>query len=254
MRSNRAFTLMELLASVVLLVVLGTMLFQVFNESAKVVHWGNARVEIFQYARSLFEALHRELQGAIQATSADPSRGAPPFRVLHSGSVQATFGEQVRTGTDVMVFSSALIGRDTVEDSPTYGQTANAARVAYWVSPETHSLNRYESYDMSAQERGTGWEFALNVLDFDVECLDQWTDPPAFQAMDWNALDSVTNETRRGLPLALKVKIRLTDERHMLMYQYSSEAGSLVLRPEFTPEDDTMAQSFLQVVDVMLRQ
>jgi hypothetical protein len=177
-----------------------------------------------------------------------------PFRVFHTEEARGSFSEDVRAGTDAMEFSSALIGRDTQEDSPTYGQTANAALVAYWVNPETHSLNRYESYDLSVLEKGTGWEFAHNLLAFEIECFDRWSDPQTFRAMDWSALDRVTQQTRRGLPMAVKVHIRVTDERHMMMYEYDTGQRTMVLKPDFSHEDDLIAQSFIQVIHVTPRQ
>ena len=44
----RGFTLLELLAAVTILVVLGTLLFEVFDQSSQVIRMGNGRQEIYQ--------------------------------------------------------------------------------------------------------------------------------------------------------------------------------------------------------------
>ena len=153
--------------------------------------------------------------------------------------------------SDALQFCAGLMGRDTMEESPTYGQTANAAIVAYWVSPEDHTLNRYESYDLSNRDKGRGWEFALNVLDFGVECMDPWLETPDFKSADWNSLDEVKTDVRRGLPMAIRVKVHLTDERHLAMYYFDSQSEEMRLKDDFTEEDDPMAQTFVQIVPIL---
>jgi type II secretory pathway pseudopilin PulG len=261
-----AFTLLELLAAVTLMVILGTMLFQVFDQASRVTRIGTARQEVFQYVHVLFNALERELSGPIanrdasiyMATSQGLSR---PFRVYHTPGARKAFtgGNMMfasRDGSDVLSFTAALIGRDTVPDSVTYGQTANCAYVCYWLSPpdcascEPFALNRYESYDIQAGSmlNGGGGEFALNVLDFNVTCLDPWASPPGFRPMDWESASIGPTGGRRGLPLAVEIVLRITDSDHISCWRLDAPTGRSVLKSGLTPDDDPIAQQFRLVV------
>ncbi|KPJ53551.1 MAG: hypothetical protein AMS16_05225 [Planctomycetes bacterium DG_58] len=259
--NTRGFTLLELLASITLLVVLGALLFEVFGQASHVMRIGNARQEIYQFARALFETLERELAGAIGQRDAaygvannpnDPR--SRPFRVYTSDSALAKFGLPAREGTHAMSFTSALVGRDTIEKrpdgtrNPTYGQTANVAHVAYWVSPDDWVLNRYESYDLTLSARGRGWEFALNVLEFQIQCLDQWHAPIQFRVMDWESTVTVQSGARRGLPEAVMVSVRLTDKDHIGDYEFDAQEKKSKLKEGLTPDDDPMVQEFRQVI------
>ena len=253
-----AFTLLELLASITLLVVLGALLFEVFGQASHVMRIGNARQEVYQFARALFETLERELAGAIgqrdaaYAVATNPNNPkSRPFRVYTSDSALAKFGLPVREGTHAISLTSALIGRDTMEGSVTYGQTANVAHVAYWVSPDDWVLNRYESYDLTLSASGRGWEFALNVLEFQIQCLDQWHGPIRFRVMDWESTATVSSGARRGLPEAVMVTVTLTDKDHIGLYEFDTQNKKSKLKDGLTPDDDPMVQEFGQVIRTM---
>jgi len=260
-KRSRGFTLLELLAAITLLVILGTMLFEIFGQASHVMRLGNARQEIYQFARALFDALERELAGAIgqrdaaDAVANDPSNPrSRPFRVYTTDGALQKFGLTVRDGTDAMSLTSALVGRDTIEGSATYGQTANAAHVAYWVTPNDWVLNRYESYDLTTSAQGRGWEFALNVLEFQVRCLDQWQTPVEFRRMDWDSTATVQSGVRRGLPYAVMVTVKLTDKGHIGLWQFDSNEEKSKLQDGYTPDDDPMAREFQQVIRTMEKQ
>jgi len=246
------FTLIELLAAVALLVVLGTLLFQVFDQASQVIRMGNARQEIYQYARALYETLERELEGNFSqreaALSVASSGSTRPFRVYTSSAVMPKFGLPVREGSDALSFTAALVGRDTLLTSRTYGQTANAAHVAYWLSPDNCILNRYESYDLITSSTGRGWEFALNVLEFRIQCFDQWNSPPQFHRMDWESASAVPSGARRGLPDAVLINIKLTDRDHIAMYELDPSTKLSRLKSGFSADDDPLAQEFQQIV------
>ena len=258
---NRAFTLLELLAAVTLLVVLGTLLFQIFNQASHVMRIGTGRQEVFQYARAVLLSLERELIGAI--AQRDASRNAAinssqsrPFRLYHSDSALGAFGMPVRPGTDALSFTAGVIGRDTVQNSKTYGQTAMDAHLAYWVSSDDCAtnrwvLNRYESYDIATSTQGRGWELALNVLEFHVDCLDQFLSPPQWRTMDWEStgVDTPTGE-RRGLPRAVAVTLRLTDQNHIGLYEFYAPNRASRLKEGYTPDDDPMVREFRQVIQL----
>lgn len=255
---RRGFTLLELLAAVALLVVLGTLLFQIFTQASHVMRIGTGRQEIYQYARALYTTLEHEFTGAIaqrdasrQVVSSSQSR---PFHIYHSSAQLAVFGLPAREGTDAISLTSALVGRDTVQTSPTYGQTATDAHVAYWVGPSdcttnAWTLNRYESYDIASSLGGRGWEFALNVLEFRIECFDQYRTPPDWQAMDWDstAIDTPT-ASRRGLPFAVAVTMKLTDRDHLPLYEFDAANKVAKLHDGLTSDDDPMAQQFRHVI------
>ena len=263
-----AFTLLELLAAVTLLVVLGTMLFQIFGQAARVTQIGTGRQEVFQYARSVLTGIEHELIGAI--TQRDKSQdlitsgqSKPAFHVFHTPAAIQAFNTMLnsqvpsRPGTDALTITAAIIGRDTVLNSPTYGQVGNNAWLAYWVNPndnpvahEPWALNRYECYDISSNTfYGAGWEVAVNVLEFQVQCLDQFHTPPLFASMDWDpvASDTPTGE-RRGLPLAVTVVLKLTDSSHVNCYQFDAANNVSALKSDKTPDDDPVVQQFRHVV------
>ena len=262
-QEDRAFTLLELLAAVTLTVVLGTILFQVFAQASQVMRIGTGRQEVFQYARVLFGTLQRELVGPICTRDASievtTTMGlSRPFRVYHTPAARQAFtgGNTLfasRDGSDVLSFTAAVIGRNTVADSVSYGQAANCHYVCYWLSPgdnparyEPFVLNRYESYDIqsaSMLDGGSG-ECALNVLEFNVSCLDPWTSPPAFRPMDWESASLASTGGRRGLPPAVLVTLKLTDTEHIRMYRLDPTTHASVLKAAFTPDDDPIAQQF----------
>ena len=81
LRKNRAFTLLELLASITLLVILGSMLFEIFGKASEVVRVSNARQEVFQYARAGLEFLEREIIGAFTGCDANVQTGIKGMRI-----------------------------------------------------------------------------------------------------------------------------------------------------------------------------
>ena len=257
-RSRQGFTLLELLAAVTLLMILGTLLFQVFDQASTVMRIGGGRQEVFEYVRVLFETLHRELGGVIGVRDAGPDGIGTPFRISSSqGDVttfEETFGVDVREGSDTLSFTSALVGRDTLANSPTRGQVANVARVAYWLTPGDRVLNRYESYDVRQPAAGRGWEFALNVLEFRIEVLDQWTDGIGFEHKDWDSRDTVASGARRGMPGGLQVTIKLTDGRHVNLYVFDPSRKCMVLKPGVDASDDPVVQKFSQVIYLPTKQ
>ena len=100
-----------------------------------------------------------------------------------------------------------------------------------------------------AADAGRGWEFALNVLEFRIECLDQWASPVVFKRMTWdsNATDT-PDGARRGIPDAVRVTLRLTDKAHIGMYEYDAVNKRSKFKEGFSEEDDPMVQEFRQVI------
>jgi len=244
------FTLLELLAAVALLVVLGTMLFQIFGQASHVLQVGNSHLEVFQTARALFRTLERELPGMIGYRDSAPSVTGTPMKVYTTSSALAASGLTTREGTDAITLVAALVGRDGVEGSPTYGQTANSAYIAYWVSPGDFTLNRFESYDVDVPTAGRGWEFALNVLEFRIECLDPYQTPVRFHRMDWNSSTRLPGGAWRGPPEAVRVTIKLTDSQHIGLWEFDASNKVSKLKDQYTADDDPIAQEFTEVIRV----
>jgi len=250
--SHRGFTLLELLAAVTLLVLLGALLFQVFSQASMVMCIGSGRQEVFEYARILFETLQGELDGVIGVREAGADGAGSPFRIGTSqGAVavfEEAFGVDVREGSDALSFTSALVGRDTLEGSPTRGEVANVAQVAYWLSSGDGVLNRYESYNREKPSGGQGWEFALNVLEFRMDVLDQWGGGVAFERKDWDSCDTVSSGARRGVPQALRVTVKLTDSGHVNLYALDLVSKCMVPKPGVRASDDPVMQEFGHVL------
>ena len=253
LRTHCGFTLLELLAAVALLVLLGALLFQIFGQASTVTRIGSGRQEVFEYARALFETLQKELDGIIGIREAGPEATGSPLRIGTSSSglagFKGEFGVDVREGSDVLAFTSALVGRDTQQGSPTRGEVANVAKVAYWVTPDDSVLNRYESYKRVKPGGGRGWEFALNVLEFRIGVLHPVTGGMAFERKDWNS-DAVASgpSTRSGLPRAIRVTVKLTDSNHIMLYAFDPTTKSMVPKPGVRASDDPVVQEFGHVV------
>jgi len=250
--SRQGFTLLELLAAVTLLVVLGALLFEIFGQASAVMRIGSGRQEVFEYARILFETFQGELSGVIGVGDTGPEAVGTPFRIDTSPGAIAAFnqalGVNVREGSDSLSFTSALVGRDSMPNSPTRGQVANVAYVAYWLTPGDCVLNRYESYDVTLPAAGRGWEFALNVLDFRADVLDPWAGGVGFERKDWNSGDTVSSGARRGVPTAVRVTTKLTDGGHLNLYVFDPVNKCMTLKPDVDPMDDPVVQEFSQVI------
>ncbi len=274
--SPRAFTLLELLAAVTLLVVLGTMLFQVFRSASDLVEIANAKQEIYQYARAAMEFLERELGGAFTGVDADASAGIKGLRVYHQNSMGANCSR--REGSQGIFFTTGIMARDTRETvpglgaNPFFGRDVNCARVAYYLNNETNQLTkacvyRSEMYDLTLATPETGGPFIRNCLVFTIEVMSRFPaeDPLLFLYRDWDSedrsipgvpVDPNTNlKRRRGLPQALRITMRMTDERRAMRYQWGAMDGQnkwYVPGPDaakdYWGEEDPVVQTFRQVI------
>jgi len=276
-RTSRAFTLLELLAAVALLVLLGSMLFQIFGKSSEVVRISNARQEVFQYARAALEFIEREIMGAFASVDANPTTGNKGMRVYDSLSMGPATPR--REDTQSIFFSTGVMARD-VSGSPTegapdynpfFGHDVNVARIAYYLNrgptdPSSSTYNhlehsaiyRSEAYDLTQAQPEVGGPFVRNCLFFNILVFNQFDDPPRFQTMDWNSDETITvdgNSRRRGLPKAVWVKMRITDAGHATLYKWdSSHKEWRVPGPDGTTtkdywgEEDPVVQSFSQIV------
>jgi len=223
-----------------------------------VMRIGNGRQEVFQYARALFETLDREIAGCIGVRDAGPELTGNPFRINTSrvaiDRFRAEYNVTVREGSDTMSFTAGIIGRDTEPGSPTLGQTGNVAHVAYWLSPDTFVLNRFESYRLTNVGVGRGWEFALNVLEFRIEVLDKRSAADGFERKDWDSRTLVTGGAhtgaRVGVPKALQITLKLTDSDHISLWTTdpSGTPVSSVRKPGVRVGDDQVVQEFKHVV------
>lgn len=288
MRSRqKAFTLLELLAAITLLVILGTMLFQIFGKASEIVRVSNARQEIYQYARAALEFLEREISGAFTSVDANidlqgGNTGIKGMRIYHNNSMGASC--QKREGSQGIFFSTGIMARDTRETvggnpNPFFGHDVNVARVAYYLNagPESEpndvdgvgafgrlgkaAIHRAEMYDLTIGTPETGGPFVRNCLFFKLHMLSPFGGATQFQPMDWNS-DATINVggfvRRRGLPKAIYIKMRITDKHHATLYRWGDdpEGGSekkwFVPGPKATKdywgEEDPVVQTFSQVI------
>jgi len=249
---SSGFTLLELLAAVTLLVILGALLFEVFGQASRVMRIGNGRQEVFQYARALFETLDREIPGCIGVRDAGPNLQGTPFRINTTQAkldqFRGEYNVEVREGSDTMSLTSGLIGRDTEPGSETLGQTGNVAHVAYWLSPNTFILNRYESYDFGNLTDGRGWEFAMHVLEFRLEVLDSNSSAVGFERKDWDSRATIPTGARMGVPEAVRVTLKLTDIDHIDLYEFDPVNKCSKPKTGVRARDDQVGQEFKHIV------
>jgi prepilin-type N-terminal cleavage/methylation domain-containing protein len=281
-RKRDAFTLLELLAAVSLLVILGTMVFQIFDSASEVVRTSASLQEIFQYGRAALDFLERELTGGFTGVDAQldvngGNTGVKGMRIYHNDAM----GVARRSDNDsqAIFFSSGVMARDMSGDpntNPFFGHDVNCARIAYYMNPgpttagspdfnrlEKSAIYRSEMYDLTIGTPQEGWIFVKNCLYFKIMVLDQYQNPPRWGTsqhlpMDWNSDANRDNPNssalpRRGLPYAISIQMRITDERHAKLYRWNaSDCKWYVPGPEagkdYWGEEDPVVQSFRQVV------
>ncbi len=233
---NKAFTLLEILATVTLQVLLFSMLFQIFGTASEVVGISKARQEVFQYGRASLEFLERELNGAFVGADADTATGNKGMTIYKNGSMNIKDEGKRRMDTQGIFFSSAVMARDTRKErngaaNPYYGKDVNVARVAYYLNDETEkldesALHRSESYVLTEPNPEKGTPFVRNCLYFYMDIIDQYSSSTNWSTRDWNSDEDVTVggfRRRRGIPRAIRVRMRVTDEMRAVLYQWDGE-------------------------------
>ena len=227
-RGRVGFTLMELLAAVTLMVILGTMLFTVFDNSSGVVREASGRQVVFQQAKLLMEHMERELSG----TYMDKGHHLRPFLVTADGHAVA--------------MTTAARVRDTRQDSINYGREGNMGRIGYFLGDgsggfERHILYRFEYYTLDGSgddpsEVARAEPFIRNVVAFNVEVFDNGS----FRIMGWNS------NAAKALPRAVRITLQLTDDRHLAEYDGVDDNGDGVV-DDFNETNDTVGQTFQHV-------
>ena len=265
------FTLMELLAAVTLLAILGTMLFTVFEQSSLVVREASGRQVVFQQAKLFMEHIERELSGAYMnkvGSSAAADKRMKPLRVI-----QGSDG-----GYHHIAMTTAAKVRDTRPTSKTYGTEANMGRIGYFLGDgsthtltfdvdydgdddnvkftyEINTLYRFEYYalygsDDDAIEKvkslvgsyddetkiATLSPFLVNVVNFNVECFDNGQ----FNTVEWDSHSS-------GLPRAMRITLRLTDDKHLPYYDGNDDNGDGI-DDDYEETGDKVGQTFQHVI------
>ena len=228
---------MELLAAVSLMVVLGVMMFQMFDKTSNVVREGSARQLLYQQAKLLTEYLERDLSGTFVES------GMRPLLITVDPSP---------TGYDQIAVSSAMLGRDTRKDSLTFGLESNLARVGYFVKPTEHALYRYEYYslygsgeDVAARDAAQT-PFIINVVGFKVEYFDDNT--KQFVNQNWNSTVSGggTVQAPRA-PQAIRITLKLTDSTHLKEYNGWDDNGNGMI-DDRDETGDNVGETFQHVV------
>jgi len=266
---KKAFTLLELLAAITILVILGTMLFEVFGKSSDVVRISNARQDVFQYARAALEFIEREISGAFTSVDADTTNGIKGMRVYNKDNM----GVARREDSQGIFFSTGIMARDTRETvagnpNPFFGRDVNVARIAYYLNDETQQLwkaaiCRTEMYDLTIGTPEAGGPFVRNCLFFKLFVM-----PPSgsqvFQAMEWNSdtdRDGNPSNGRQGmgLPRGVFITMRITDEMDARQYVWGNDpADSKAAKKWYIPgpdptkdywgAEDPVVQTFSQTI------
>jgi len=161
---------------------------------------------------------------------------------------EQAFGVQVRDGSDAFSLTAGLVGRDGLPGSPTLGQVADVAHVAYWLTAGNNILNRRESYELAQPVAGRGWEFALNVLEFRIEVLDERSGGVGFERKDWDSSTTASDGLRSGLPEAVRFTVKMTDGAHVDLYGFDPVSKRMVPGPGVRAEDDPIMQEFTQII------
>ena len=119
-RRHRGFTLVELMAAIVIMAMMTAMLFTVFNQASKAWIQGTSKVEMFQEARAALDFMARDISQIVVKSNTTPSFSAGG----------ATFVSAVNTNgaVDLMTITYALGGSNTLTRSATvYGGSGQPA-------------------------------------------------------------------------------------------------------------------------------
>ena len=204
-RRQDGFTLMELLAAVTLMVILGTMLFAVFENSSGVIREASGRQALFLETKLFMDHVERELSGAYiekSSSGAPSSRRMRPFLIKEDGHHFA------------LVTAAKLRDMRMYIDSqpnPGFGAEANLGRIGYFL--KDNIIYRYEYYTLyddgnEQVEIDRATPFIYNVVAFNVEVFDNGR----FRTMDWDS------RSKGCLPRAVRITLQLTDDRHLSQY------------------------------------
>lgn len=194
-RSERGFTLLEILISMAILSVLFTLIYGSFNATYRASEQLEKEADTYRLARLAFYYLSKDLSMIYQAKPTGAPVPAPP---QGSATAASLFRGEDRTRTvdgtdypdDSIVFTAVSHGR-TMRDAP----ESDWARVAYHLQ---EGLLIHE--EALANERVVRNEIGDSVLGFNVRYLD-----PADRswATQWDA------ELKKGLPAAVEIELIL---------------------------------------------
>ena len=203
----QAFTLIELLAAMGVLLILMLVLFQFFASAERIWTTSNATTDVYQKGRILMDIITRDLQGAV-ARGNDLPGSSPPKKIC--------FEQVPPTPTDRELYfvSTASLGSSTGVETV----------VGYMWDPVSYGVLRTATPDASV-----GWDIYYDagrtaaflggianfetvvdgVMDVQFVCYDQ-----AFIAQAW---DGGNYETT--LPSAVGVTVRLLDTQSLDKYR-----------------------------------
>ncbi|MDX6765328.1 MAG: prepilin-type N-terminal cleavage/methylation domain-containing protein [Candidatus Methylacidiphilales bacterium] len=147
-----AFTLVEMMVAVTVLVLLLTMLLGVISQTSKVTRWASEKVSAFQGARAAFDLMVRNVSQATLNAYWDYDQLPSPTRYLRKSELHF------------------LVGQAGVAPFP---GTVNSGHVLFFQAPSgvTHDLTNYG-----------GLETLLNAIGYYVEYRARETLPPPFPA------------------------------------------------------------------------
>jgi prepilin-type N-terminal cleavage/methylation domain-containing protein len=129
---RRAFTLIELLASMAILSLIMVMLFSAFEQISKAWTTGESRVEVFTQARAVLDLMSRELSQAVTTNNipffgqkASTPLGTVPVNLsLDNIAFVASVGDSIADGMDLMEVVYRLSRQKAGVPEPPMGGTA----------------------------------------------------------------------------------------------------------------------------------
>ena len=136
---NRAFTLVELLAAMVVLALLMVMIFAIFNQASKAWLLAENRTETFQSARLALDLMSRDLESAIATQHVNNT-------AIGGGSVPGIAAMPLITFEDS---GSATIAGVTRGFAPPYGQSTAPNDAIFFVTQAPDSRNNGTFIDLA---------------------------------------------------------------------------------------------------------
>ncbi|MCX7915757.1 MAG: type II secretion system GspH family protein [Verrucomicrobiae bacterium] len=234
-----AFTLLELLAAITVLVLLSGALFAVFNQASRTWTLAESRTETFQAARLALELIARELEGAMVASNSVSGQQIT-FRTFEDANAVPGGGSTQATPPNDQIYFVAAPGGEKSDE-------IDLTELGYAVvfTPGNYVTMKGGYYYLlrhQVRSSGAGWDFFTNpnwhatpiistrnrvplvdnVLRFELDYeTPGGPDPQGTRRVDdW---DNRTNE----LPRAVHITLAVLDRRSAARLNAVCNGGSL---------------------------
>jgi prepilin-type N-terminal cleavage/methylation domain-containing protein len=214
-KSQRAFTLLEMLVAMTILAIMGTALFTVFNQSTETWQRADARTRQFVAAREALGLMASELRQALIATNATPATAGPgaQFYGFSKDDDPAWRGPGVvsnRCGQVYFVAPTQTRSSDAKQDLSVIGYWVNQQRelMRYCLSDNESG---WQNLDPTTQRPTLSSRLGINVVELRFEFWgpsdDEW-DSQDRNRQNWNSEpNSPVLEQRNTLPRAVRITL-----------------------------------------------